>query len=171
MEQVRIILETGEKMDIELYPNLAPITVKNFLNLVDNKYYDGIVFHRIINDFMAQVGGYLFDDEKMELSLSNEVPSIKGEFRSNGIINDLKHTKGVISMARTSIKDYASSQFFICTADAPHLDGEYAAFGKVVGEESFKTLDYLNNARTVFVGNGLTDFPYPVIRIKTIERI
>lgn len=169
--KVRLVLENEHSMDIELYPNIAPISCANFLKLVDEKFYDGIVFHRIIKNFMAQVGGYYFDDKKMEINLAKSVKPIKGEFKSNGVENNLRHTKGVLSMARTMVKDSASSQIFICTADAPHLDGEYAAFGKVIGEDSYKTLDELNNAHTVNAGGGLQDFPYPIIRIKTIERI
>ena len=170
MEKVRLILENNYSMDIELYRDIAPISVENFLNLVNSKFYDGIVFHRIIKGFMAQVGGYYLDEEKMELSEARKTKPIKGEFKSNGIKNDLLHKRGVLSMARTMVKDSASSQIFICTADSPHLDGEYAAFGKVVdNEESNKTLDYLDNATTLNAGGGLTDFPWPVIRIKTIE--
>jgi len=170
MNKVRLILDNDMHMDIELYKEYAPITVDNFMNLVKNKYYDNIVFHRIIKGFMAQVGGYYLDEEKKELSLSKKVPSIKGEFKSNGVNNTLLHKKGVISMARTMVKDSASSQIFICTADSPHLDNEYAAFGKVAQDkESLKTLDYLDNVETVNVGGGLTDFPYPPVRIKTIE--
>lgn len=167
--KVRITLEDGKKMDVLLYQEVAPISVENFLKLVDAKYYDGIVFHRIINDFMAQAGGYLVEGNS--LKEAKKTPSIKGEFKSNGVNNQLNHDLGVISMARTNIKDSASSQFFICTAKAPYLNGEYAAFGKVVGEESFKTLEYLNNVPTANVGGGLTDFPYPVVRIKEIRRI
>ena len=97
--------------------------------------------------------------------------TIKGEFKANGVVNNLRHELGVVSMARTMVNDSASSQFFICTKAAPHLDGSYAAFGKVVDSESLKVLEKLNNAKTVNVGGGLTDFPYPIIRIKTIERI
>ena len=164
---VRMTLENEMTMDIELYDDVAPISVKNFLKLVDEKFYEGIVFHRIIAEFMAQAGGYLVNGNNLEDAKKTE--TIKGEFKSNGVENNLKHTKGVISMARTSVKDSGSSQFFICTASAPHLDGEYAAFGKVT--KGMETLDYLNDAKTINIGGGLTDFPYPVIRIKKIERI
>jgi peptidyl-prolyl cis-trans isomerase B (cyclophilin B) len=97
--------------------------------------------------------------------------TIKGEFKSNGFDNPLKHELGVLSMARTMIPNSAGSQFFIMVASAPHLDGQYAAFGKVIGDESFKVLEELNNARTEFVSNAFADFPYPFITIKTIERI
>lgn len=168
-EKVRLILDNEKSLDIELYPDVAPISVKNFLELVDKKYYDGIIFHRIIRDFMVQAGGYKMEGNN--LVEADDVASIKGEFLSNGVKNDLKHTLGVISMARTNVKDSASSQFFICTADAPHLDGQYAAFGKVIGEESYQVLEELNQARTEFVSNMFADFPYPLITIKTITRI
>lgn len=168
-EKVRLVLDNGKSLDIELYPDVAPISVSNFLKLVDKKYYDGIIFHRIIRDFMVQAGGYKIEDNS--LVEAEDVETIKGEFKSNGVKNDLKHTLGVLSMARTNVKDSASSQFFICTADAPHLDGQYAAFGKVIGEESYKVLEELNQARTEFVSNMFADFPYPFITIKTITRI
>ncbi len=172
MNKLRMTLENGMYLDFEVYEDIAPITVKNFLELVDNHYYDSIVFHRIIKGFMAQVGGYYLDDNKKELTEAKKNKPIKGEFKSNGFDNKLLHEKGVLSMARTMIKDSASSQIFICTARAKHLDGEYAAFGKVLDDKkSQETLDYLDNASTVNVGGGLTDFPYPVIRIKTIERL
>lgn len=164
---VRMTLDNDMSMDIELFDDVAPISVNNFLKLVDEKFYEGIVFHRIISDFMAQAGGYLVNGNSIDYA--KECENIKGEFKSNGVENNIKHTKGVISMARTNVKDSASSQFFICTASAPHLDGEYAAFGKVI--KGIETVDYLNDAHTVNVGGGLTDFPYPVIRIKKVERI
>ena len=151
------------EIEVELFPNIAPITVKNFLSLVDKKFYDGIIFHRIISGFMIQGG------DPKGIGIGGSGVNIKGEFKANGVKNDLLHTKGVISMARTNVKDSASSQFFICTASAPHLDGDYAAFGKVI--KGIETVDYLNDAHTVNVGGGLTDFPYPVIRIKKVERI
>ncbi len=166
---IRMILDNDKYIDMELYEEIAPISVKNMLELIDKKYFDGIIFHRIIKNFMVQTGGYKIDGN--ELYEADPVNSIKGEFASNGVENNLKHTLGVVSMARTNVKDSASSQFFICTADAPHLDGEYAAFGKVVGEESFKVLEELNSARTEFVNNFFQDFPYPFITIKTITRI
>ena len=166
---VRMTLENDLYMDIELYDDVAPISVKNLLKLVDEGFYTGIVFHRIIKGFMAQAGGYVVEGNNIDEA--KECDTIKGEFKSNGVENNLKHKKGVISMARTSVKDSASSQFFICTADAPHLDGEYAAFGKVIDGASYQTLEYLDDARTINVGGGLTDFPYPLIRIKKVERI
>ena len=111
---------------VELYPDTAPITVANFKKLVSEKFYDGLIFHRVIEDFMIQGGGYT------ENFKEKDSPSIKGEFSANGVENNLKHTRGVISMARTSVMDSASSQFFIMHKDSPHLNGQYAAFGNTV---------------------------------------
>ena len=108
---------------VDLYGNLAPITVKNFLKLVNEKFYDGLTFHRIISGFMIQGGA--------PKSGSSEVETIKGEFAANGIENNLEHKRGVISMARTNVPDSASSQFFIMHADYPSLNGQYASFGMV----------------------------------------
>ncbi len=123
---VRIEMENGGIIEIELYPEVAPISVKNFEKLVSEGFYDGIIFHRVIEGFMIQGGdplgmGYGGSDEK-----------IKGEFLANGVVNKLSHTRGVVSMARSQDPDSASSQFFICHQDATFLDGNYAAFGKVV---------------------------------------
>ncbi len=111
---------------VELYPDTAPITVANFKRLVSEKFYDGLVFHRVIKDFMIQGGGFT------ENYKQKECPSIKGEFSANGVENNLLHTRGVISMARTNVMDSATSQFFIMHKDSPHLDGKYAAFGMTV---------------------------------------
>lgn len=111
---------------VELYPETAPITVENFKGLVADSFYDGLIFHRIIAGFMIQGGGM------NETYQEKDCPSIKGEFASNGVANNLKHTRGVISMARTDVPDSASSQFFIMHEAAPHLDGDYAAFGNTV---------------------------------------
>ena len=128
METVKfeIEMENGKMMSGELYPDVAPITVKNFISLIEKNFYDGLIFHRVIPGFMIQGGGL---DAQMK---EKACPSIKGEFRSNGVQNDLLHTRGVLSMARTMVKDSASSQFFIMHDVAPHLDGEYAAFGKII---------------------------------------
>lgn len=123
---VKIEMENGKTMLIELYPDVAPITVANFEQLVKEGFYDGLIFHRVIEGFMIQGG----DPEGTGMGGSKK--NIKGEFRQNGVKNDLKHTRGVISMARSMMPDSASSQFFIMHKDAPHLDGSYAAFGKVV---------------------------------------
>ena len=123
---VVIEMENGAKIELELYPDVAPITVKNFESLVKKGFYDGLTFHRIIPGFMIQGGDPLGN------GMGGADENIKGEFRANGVNNTLKHTRGVISMARAFDPNSASSQFFIMHADAPHLDGQYAAFGKVV---------------------------------------
>ena len=123
---VVIEMENGAKIELELYPEIAPITVKNFEKLVSEGFYDGLTFHRIIPGFMIQGGDPLGN------GMGGADENIIGEFRANGYKNDLKHTRGVISMARSFQPNSASSQFFIMHADAPHLDGQYAAFGKVV---------------------------------------
>ena len=122
---VKIEMENGGIIELELYPETAPITVKNFEKLVSEGFYDGLIFHRVISGFMIQGGdptgtGYHGSDE-----------TIKGEFLANGVVNKLSHTRGVISMARSQNPNSASSQFFICHEDAVFLDGNYAAFGKV----------------------------------------
>jgi peptidyl-prolyl cis-trans isomerase B (cyclophilin B) len=123
---VTITMESGKQMKAELYPNIAPNTVNNFISLINQGYYNGVIFHRVIPNFMIQGG------DPSGTGTGGPGYSIKGEFIGNGFKNDLKHTKGVLSMARTMIPDSAGSQFFIMVADSPHLDGQYAAFGKVI---------------------------------------
>ncbi|MFY9396525.1 MAG: peptidylprolyl isomerase [Saccharofermentanales bacterium] len=123
---VQIVMDSGNAIVIELKPDQAPITVANFQKLVGEEFYDGLIFHRVIQGFMIQGG----DPEGTGMGGSKE--SIKGEFSANGVDNTLPHKRGVISMARTRDPNSASSQFFICDADSPHLDGSYAAFGSVV---------------------------------------
>jgi peptidylprolyl isomerase/peptidyl-prolyl cis-trans isomerase B (cyclophilin B) len=126
--KVQIEMDDGGIMVLELYPEYAPKTVDNFINLVEDGFYDGLTFHRIIKGFMIQGGAPNIDSPPVE--------NIKGEFASNGFTkNTLKHTRGVISMARTDDKDSASSQFFIMHEDSPPLDGNYAAFGKLIEGE------------------------------------
>ncbi|WP_026505194.1 peptidylprolyl isomerase [Butyrivibrio sp. NC3005] len=122
---VTITMENGDVIKAELYPEIAPNTVKNFISLINKKFYDGVIFHRVIKNFMLQGG------DPDGNGTGGPGYCIKGEFSSNGFKNELKHTEGVLSMARTMIPDSAGSQFFIMHKDAPHLDGEYAAFGKV----------------------------------------
>lgn len=122
---VTIRLNTGKEIKLELYPEIAPNTVRNFVSLVDKGFYDGLLFHRVIPGFMIQGGC------PQGLGVGGPGYQIKGEFRANGFENPLKHTQGVISMARSQMMDSAGSQFFIMVADATHLDGQYAAFGKV----------------------------------------
>ena len=143
------------KITVELYPDIAPITVKNFKKLVNEKFYDGLIFHRVIENFMIQggcpdgngTGGYT--DEK-----GNKV-TIKGEFSGNGFKNTLAHTPGVISMARSNLPNSASSQFFICHKAAPHLNGQYAAFGKVT--EGMDVVDAIAKVSTNASDKPLTD--------------
>ena len=122
---VTIEMENGDIMKAELYPEIAPNTVNNFISLVKSGFYNGLIFHRVIKGFMIQGG--CPDGNGM----GGPGYSIKGEFSQNGFANDLKHTKGVLSMARSMAPDSAGSQFFIMHEDSPHLDGSYAAFGKV----------------------------------------
>lgn len=151
---VTIEMENGDIMKAELYPEIAPNTVNNFISLIQKGYYDGLIFHRVINGFMIQggcpdgtgMGGPGYD--------------IKGEFSQNGFKNDLKHSEGVLSMARTMIPDSAGSQFFIMHKDAPHLDGQYAAFGKVI--EGLDVVD-----RIACVDTDYGDMPLtPVVMTK-----
>lgn len=123
---VTITMESGDVMKLELYPDIAPISVNNFISLIQKQFYDGLIFHRVIKGFMLQGG----DPEGT--GMGGPGYSIKGEFSSNGVENDLKHTAGVLSMARSMNPNSAGSQFFIMHKDAPHLDGSYAAFGKII---------------------------------------
>lgn len=137
---VIIEMDNGAQIKIELDPSVAPITVANFEKLVKEGFYDGLTFHRIIPGFMIQGGDPLGN------GMGGSKETIKGEFASNGVNNPLKHTRGVISMARSMNPNSASSQFFIMHADAPHLDGSYAAFGKVV--EGMDVVDQIANEKT-----------------------
>ena len=154
---VTIEMEDGGVMKGELYPEIAPNTVNNFIALANSGYYDGLIFHRVIPGFMIQGG--------CPLGTGTGGPgySIKGEFTSNGFQNDLKHTLGVLSMARTMIPDSAGSQFFIMVADAPHLDREYAAFGKIT-ENAEKAVEISRVNRDMF-----TDKPKKPQTIKSIR--
>ena len=123
---VTIEMENGDIMKAELYPEIAPNTVNNFISLINHNFYDGVIFHRVIKGFMLQGG------DPDGTGMGGPGYSIKGEFSNNGFKNDLKHEPGVLSMARTMFPDSAGSQFFIMHKTSPHLDGEYAAFGKVI---------------------------------------
>ena len=146
---VTIQMENGKEIKIELYPQIAPITVENFISLVKDGFYDGLTFHRVIPGFMIQGGC------PDGTGMGGPGHTIKGEFLSNGVENTLRHTRGVLSMARANNPDSAGSQFFIMHADAPHLDGQYAAFGKVVeGMEAVDEIaavptDYSDRPRVV----------------------
>ena len=155
---VQIEMEDGGIIKLELYPNIAPITCKNFVKLAKDGFYDGLIFHRVIEGFMIQGG----DPEGTGRGGSDE--TIKGEFAANGVTNPISHKRGVISMARSQKMDSASSQFFICHADAPHLDGQYAAFGKVT--EGIEVVDAIASVKT-----GANDKPVEDVVIKSITVI
>lgn len=169
-ECVRVVinLKDGRKIYVDLYPEIAPITVENFLNLVDIGYYDNVCFHRIIKDFMIQTGGYGFIDNK--IVGKPMLTPIVGEFSSNGITNNLKHETGVISMARTNDPNSATSQFFICSATSPHLDGQYAAFGRVCDKDSLQVVLDISYTQTFYVNQMFANFPIYAIIIESIER-
>ncbi|MBE6569495.1 MAG: peptidylprolyl isomerase [Ruminococcaceae bacterium] len=137
---VQIEMENGGIIKLELYPEIAPITCENFVKLAKEGFYDGLIFHRVIGGFMIQGG----DPTGTGMGGSDE--NIKGEFAVNGVKNSLSHKRGVISMARSRSYDSASSQFFICHADATYLDGQYAAFGKVI--EGMDVVDEIANVKT-----------------------
>ncbi len=137
-----INMENGGKMVLELYPEKAPITTENFKALADKGFYNGLIFHRVIAGFMIQGGC------PEGTGMGGPGYTIKGEFEANGVKNDLKHKRGVISMARTNMPNSAGSQFFIMHDDAPYLDGQYAAFGKLT--EGFEVLDEIANVQTDF---------------------
>ncbi len=160
--QVQFEMENGDKMVFELYPEFAPETVSNFISLAEAKFYDGLTFHRIMKDFMVQGG----DPEGTGAGGSDK--TIKGEFSSNGFTkNTLKHTRGVISMARSNDPDSASSQFFIMTVEYPSLDGNYAAFGKIISGED--TLDKIANTPVeADKRTGELSVPTETVKIKTV---
>ena len=172
MNKICIELLNGKKMVVELYEDVAPITVKNFLKLVDENFFENIVFHRVIKDFMCQAGGYIV--ENGNTLKEKRAESIVGEFTTNGYKNELKHELGVISMARTSDPNSGSSQFFLCVDNCYHLDDNYAGFGKIVDEESLKVLKELNEMPSVNIGYGFANWPagpFETYTIKSIYRI
>ena len=152
---VTITMENGKKIELELYPDKAPNTVKNFLSLARKGFYDGLTFHRVIEGFMIQVG--CPDGSGM----GGPGDSIKGEFLGHGVANSLAHTRGVISMARAMNPNSAGSQFFIMHEDAPHLDGQYAAFGKVVS--GIEVVDEIATVPT-----GFQDKPLDPVIMKSV---
>lgn len=156
-KKVEFTMTDGQKFTMEVYPKVAPVTAENFLSLVEEGFYDGLTFHRIIEGFMAQGGAY--DPENQA---NDPAESIIGEFASNGVENNLAHYRGVVSMARTDDPDSASSQFFICYDRAGYLDGEYAAFGYVT--EGMETVDsFLSD------GTDMNDAPLKEVKIKTAK--
>ncbi|MCR4797103.1 MAG: peptidylprolyl isomerase [Lachnospiraceae bacterium] len=152
---VTIEMENGDVMKAELYPAIAPNTVNNFISLINKGFYNGVIFHRVIKGFMLQGG------DPDGTGMGGPGYSIKGEFTSNGFRNDLKHDPGVLSMARTMFPDSAGSQFFIMHQKSPHLDGDYAAFGKVI-----EGMDVVN--KIAEVSTDYSDRPTEEQRMKTV---
>lgn len=152
---VTFTMENGDVMKAELYPEIAPNTVNNFISLVSKGFYNGLIFHRVIAGFMIQGG----DPEGS--GMGGPGYGIKGEFAQNGVQNDLKHSKGVLSMARSMMPNSAGSQFFIMHKDAPHLDGAYAAFGKII-----EGMDVVN--KIAEVATDYSDRPMEDQRMKTV---
>ena len=156
---VTIEMENGDIMKAELYPEIAPNTVNNFISLIKKGYYDGVIFHRVIPGFMIQGG------DPDGTGMGGPGYSIKGEFSQNGFKNDLKHTPGVLSMARTMIPDSAGSQFFIMHETSPHLDGEYAAFGKVI--EGLEVVDKIAKVKTDYADRPMEDQVMKTVTVDT----
>ncbi|MBQ3220101.1 MAG: peptidylprolyl isomerase [Clostridia bacterium] len=167
MSKVCFEFENGKKIIAELYPEHAPKSVENFIDLVKSGFYDGLCFHRVIPGFMIQGGGFSWEG-----GLKQKVAprTIKGEFAMNGVKNDLHHAPGVLSMARTMMPDSASSQFFICVEDVPHLDAQYAAFGKVIDEESLDNAIEISKVKTTSWGY-FDDVPVEPIVMKKVFMI
>ena len=155
---ITIQMKDGGVMKAELYPEIAPITVKNFVDLAAKGFYNGLIFHRVIPGFMIQGG------DPQGSGMGGPGYTIKGEFSANGVRNDLKHTRGVLSMARAYDPDSAGSQFFIMHENSPHLDGQYAAFGKVI--EGIEVVDKIASVKTDY-----NDRPYEdqVIEFMTVQ--
>ena len=147
--EITITMENGDVIRAELYPEIAPNTVKNFISLANKGFYDGLIFHRVIEGFMIQGGC------PQGTGMGGPGYSIKGEFSQNGFKNDLKHTEGVLSMARSMMPDSAGSQFFIMHKTSPHLDGAYAAFGKVV--EGMDVVNKIAETRTDYSDRPLKE--------------
>lgn len=156
---VTIEMENGDLIKAELYPEIAPNTVNNFISLINHNFYDGVIFHRVIRGFMLQGG------DPDGNGTGGPGYSIKGEFSSNGFKNDLAHTPGVLSMARTMIPDSAGSQFFIMHKDAPHLDGEYAAFGKIT--EGMDVVNKIAEMPTDYMDRPLEDQVMKTVTVET----
>ncbi|MGL4949087.1 MAG: peptidylprolyl isomerase [Anaeroplasmataceae bacterium] len=155
-QKVRMMLDNNMEIIIELFDKVAPITVKNFIDLVNQKYYEGIIFHRVIKGFMVQAG------DKTGTGMGGSENNILGEFTINGVNNLLSHSKGVISMARTNNVNSASSQFFLVHEDSTFLDGSYAAFGVVT--KGLDVIDYIASQQT-----NSSDKPLVDVKIKTVE--
>jgi len=161
---IEIRVKNYGTMKAELYPEMAPATVENFLKLAKEDFFKGLIFHRVIPGFMIQGGGYSAEFAQ------KHADAIKGEFKANGFAqNTLKHTRGVLSMARTNDPNSASSQFFVMHRDAPHLDGQYAAFGALT--DGFDVLDKIALTRTGTRGFYMQDVPVDTVEIETIAVI
>lgn len=156
---VTITMEDGGVMKAELYPEIAPNTVNNYISLIKKGYYDGLIFHRVINGFMLQGG------DPTGIGMGGPGYSIKGEFASNGFKNDLKHTPGVLSMARSMMPNSAGSQFFIMHKTSPHLDGDYAAFGKVI--EGMEVVNAIAETKTDYSDRPVNDQKIKTMTVDT----
>ena len=156
---VTFTMENGDIMKAELYPDIAPVSVNNFISLIQKNFYDGLIFHRVIRGFMIQGG------DPQGTGMGGPGYSIKGEFAANGFQNDLKHTEGVLSMARSMIPDSAGSQFFIMHKNAPHLDGSYAAFGKII--EGMDVVNKIAETPTDYSDKPLEDQKIAAVTVET----
>ena len=170
MKTINAIIEfdDGRVINLDLFPDVAPATVSNFVKLAKSGFFDGLCFHRVIPGFMIQGGGFKADGKG--LSEKRGAKTVKGEFAANGVKNSLSHAPGVISMARTQVMDSASSQFFICVADCSFLDGQYAAFGRTSDEESLKTAVEISGVPThSFVYyDDVPDSPVVMKRVRVV---
>ena len=156
---VTFTMENGDIMKAELYPDIAPVSVNNFISLIQKNFYDGLIFHRVIRGFMIQGG------DPQGTGMGGPGYSIKGEFAANGFQNDLKHTEGVLSMARSMMPDSAGSQFFIMHKNAPHLDGSYAAFGKII--EGMDVVNKIAETPTDYSDSPLEDQKIAAVTVET----
>ena len=156
---VTFTMENGDIMKAELYPDIAPVSVNNFISLIQKNFYDGLIFHRVIRGFMIQGG------DPQGTGMGGPGYSIKGEFAANGFQNDLKHTEGVLSMARSMMPDSAGSQFFIMHKNAPHLDGSYAAFGKII--EGMDVVNKISETPTDYSDRPLEDQKIAAVTVET----
>lgn len=156
---VTFTMENGDIIKAELYPDIAPVSVNNFISLIQKNFYDGLIFHRVIRGFMIQGG------DPQGTGMGGPGYSIKGEFAANGFQNDLKHTEGVLSMARSMMPDSAGSQFFIMHKNAPHLDGSYAAFGKII--EGMDVVNKIAETPTDYSDRPLEDQKIAAVTVET----
>lgn len=155
-------MENGDVFKAELYSEIAPNTVRNFISLINHNFYDGVIFHRVIKGFMIQGG----DPEG--IGIGGPGYAIKGEFAGNGFKNDLKHERGVLSMARSMMPDSAGSQFFVMHKDSPHLDGQYAGFGKVI--EGMDVVDKIAETKTDFQDKPKEDQVMKTVTVETFGK-